>query len=85
MEAVQALRSEYNVGWWVQDSCPDGTEDSRSPAPSYFSTYFEEQVRQHEEADAPIKTLYIDRDPDTFADICRHLQGQCIAPCTLDG
>lgn len=22
-----------------------------------------------------LKTLFIDRDPDTFADICRHLQG----------
>ncbi|KAL9097088.1 MAG: hypothetical protein Q9163_006380 [Psora crenata] len=35
-------------------------------APSYFSTYFEEQIRREEEgALGGIKTLYIDRDPDT--------------------
>ena len=44
-------------------------------APSYFSTYFEEQVRQEESGGGPLKTLFIDRDPDTFTDICRHLQG----------
>ena len=44
-------------------------------APSYFSTYFEEQLRLDESGNGPTKTLFIDRDPDTFADICRHLQG----------
>ena len=45
-------------------------------APSYFSTYFEEQLRLEEQGSGPMKTLFIDRDPDTFADICRHLQGR---------
>ena len=45
-------------------------------APSYFSTYFEEQMKREEDTDDGLKTLYIDRDPDTFSDICRHLQGQ---------
>ena len=44
-------------------------------APSYFSTYFEEQMRIQGQDNGSMKTLYIDRDPDTFADICRHLQG----------
>lgn len=57
-------------------------------APSYFSAYFEDQIRTHEEgAEGSLKTLYIDRDPDTFGDICRHLQGESssslhtFAPC----
>ncbi len=48
-------------------------------APSYFSTYFEEQLRFEEQGSGPMKTLFIDRDPDTFADICRHLQGRTTA------
>lgn len=44
-------------------------------APSYFSNYFEEQIKLEENGGGAIKTLFIDRDPDTFADICRHLQG----------
>ena len=48
-------------------------------APSYFSTYFEEQSRLEEQGNGPMKTLFIDRDPDTFADICRHLQGRTAA------
>ena len=47
-------------------------------APSYFSNYFEEQLRLDEIVNGPTKTLFIDRDPDTFADICRHLQGTVI-------
>ena len=43
-------------------------------APSYFSQFFEEQMREHGE-ETQIRTLYIDRDPLTFRDICRHLQG----------
>lgn len=52
-----------------------------SDAPSYFSAYFRCQLAREEEAkangeEAPgIKTLYIDRDPITFGDIARHLQG----------
>ncbi|CAD6575017.1 MAG: hypothetical protein ASARMPREDX12_007064 [Alectoria sarmentosa] len=51
-----------------------------SDAPSYFSTYFEEQLRQDDSGNGPTKTLFIDRDPDTFADICRHLQGYYVHP-----
>lgn len=45
----------------------------RQAAPSYFSRFFEEQLRQGEEN---ARTLYIDRDPETFRDIARHLQGE---------
>ncbi len=46
-----------------------------SRAPSYFSRFFEDQVRQNEDGTGGVRTLYIDRDPATFRDICRHLQG----------
>lgn len=46
-----------------------------SDAPSYFSQFFEEQLRQNGE-NATIRTLYIDRDPETFREIARHLQGR---------
>lgn len=45
-----------------------------SRAPSYFSQFFEKQLQNFEEGQQ-IRTLYIDRDPDTFKDIARHLQG----------
>lgn len=32
-------------------------------------------MRFEEQGNGNMKTLFIDRDPDTFADICRHLQG----------
>ena len=48
-------------------------------APSYFSQFFEEQLRQNEGADN-VRTLYIDRDPATFEDISLHLQGYHIEP-----
>lgn len=44
------------------------------PAPSYFTQFFEEQIRQNEETGG-VRTLYIDRDPGTFRDVVRHLQG----------
>ncbi|EMC92064.1 hypothetical protein BAUCODRAFT_78345 [Baudoinia panamericana UAMH 10762] len=50
-----------------------------SDAPSYFSQFFEEQLRQNEGADS-VRTLYIDRDPATFEDIALHLQGYHIQP-----
>ncbi|KAI6875506.1 hypothetical protein D0864_14209 [Hortaea werneckii] len=50
-----------------------------SDAPSYFSQFFEQQLRQHEGADG-VRTLYIDRDPATFEDISLHLQGYHIEP-----
>ncbi|KAF7874915.1 hypothetical protein EAF04_002089 [Stromatinia cepivora] len=55
-----------------------------SDAPSYFSQYFQCQLRRAEEnGDDPntaIRTLYIDRDPITFKDISLHLQGYHVAP-----
>lgn len=50
-----------------------------SRAPSYFSQFFEEQLRQTEDADS-VRTLHIDRDPATFEDISLHLQGYHIEP-----
>ncbi|KAF7125658.1 hypothetical protein CNMCM5793_001897 [Aspergillus hiratsukae] len=50
-----------------------------SDAPSYFSRFFEEQLRQNGE-NATIRTLYIDRDPETFREIARHLQGYHVEP-----
>ncbi|KAF7194081.1 hypothetical protein HII31_04602 [Pseudocercospora fuligena] len=50
-----------------------------SDAPSYFSQFFEEQLRNGDGADS-VRTLYIDRDPATFEDISLHLQGYHIEP-----
>jgi hypothetical protein len=51
-----------------------------SDAPSYFSHYFGEQLLQSGGKANSVKTLYIDRDPATFRDIARHLQGYHIIP-----
>ncbi|KAI9721203.1 MAG: hypothetical protein M1812_002364 [Candelaria pacifica] len=51
-----------------------------SDAPSYFSQFFEEQLRQNEDGAGGVRTLYIDRDPVTFQDISRHLQGYHVQP-----
>ncbi|KAJ6078283.1 hypothetical protein N7467_008036 [Penicillium canescens] len=50
-----------------------------SDAPSYFSRFFEDQLNQNHDV-ANIRTLYIDRDPTTFREIARHLQGYHIRP-----
>lgn len=50
------------------------TSAKREIAPSYFTQFFEEQVRQNEDTGG-VRTLYIDRDPITFRDVARHLQG----------
>ncbi|KAJ5131561.1 uncharacterized protein N7515_007600 [Penicillium bovifimosum] len=50
-----------------------------SDAPSYFSRFFEDQLLQTQDV-ANIRTLYIDRDPATFREIARHLQGYHIRP-----
>jgi hypothetical protein len=44
-------------------------------APSYFSHYFGDQLLQSGGRANTIKTLYIDRDPTTFQDVAKHLQG----------
>ncbi|ROW12016.1 hypothetical protein VPNG_05226 [Cytospora leucostoma] len=55
-----------------------------SDAPSYFSQYFLCQIHKAEAAGqdpaTATKTLYIDRDPSTFKDICLHLQGYHVRP-----
>ncbi|RDL39411.1 POZ protein [Venustampulla echinocandica] len=54
-----------------------------SDAPSYFSQFFQCQLKQAEENgddSNAIRTLYIDRDPVTFQDISLHLQGYHIKP-----
>ncbi|KDB27880.1 hypothetical protein H109_00351 [Trichophyton interdigitale MR816] len=49
-----------------------------SDAPSYFSRFFEEQLESN--PDGNVRTLYIDRDPETFHEILRHLQGYYVRP-----
>ncbi|KAI1101186.1 hypothetical protein F4804DRAFT_316795 [Jackrogersella minutella] len=55
-----------------------------SDAPSYFSQYFQCQIKNAEEngedLSTAIRTLYIDRDPITFRDISLHLQGYHVSP-----
>ncbi|KAI6380468.1 hypothetical protein MCOR25_001659 [Pyricularia grisea] len=55
-----------------------------SDAPSYFSQYFQCQIKTAEENGddtcSSIRTLYIDRDPMTFQDIALHLQGYHVHP-----
>ncbi|KAJ9149839.1 BTB/POZ domain-containing protein-like protein [Pleurostoma richardsiae] len=55
-----------------------------SDAPSYFSQYFQCQIKKAEESgediSTAIRTLYIDRDPLTFRDISLHLQGYHVQP-----
>ncbi|KAI9882619.1 MAG: hypothetical protein M1823_005629 [Watsoniomyces obsoletus] len=48
-----------------------------SDAPSYFSEFF---VNQRVTNCDELRTLYFDRDPITFRDIARHLQGYYIQP-----
>ncbi|KAF2120181.1 hypothetical protein BDV96DRAFT_467492, partial [Lophiotrema nucula] len=51
-----------------------------SDAPSYFSHFFGEQVHNNSGRAGDVRTLYIDRDPETFRDIALHLQGYHIIP-----
>ena len=55
-----------------------------SDAPSYFSQYFQCQIKtaesNGEDVNTSIRTLYIDRDPSTFRDISLHLQGYHVHP-----
>ncbi|CAK7245588.1 MAG: hypothetical protein STHCBS139747_007172 [Sporothrix thermara] len=55
-----------------------------SDAPSYFSQYFQCQIKNAEsngeDIGTAIRTLYIDRDPATFRDISLHLQGYHVQP-----
>ncbi|KAF1947519.1 BTB/POZ domain-containing protein [Clathrospora elynae] len=51
-----------------------------SDAPSYFSHFFGQQLHDNGGRAGDVRTLYIDRDPDTFRDIALHLQGYHITP-----
>ncbi|KAF2621689.1 hypothetical protein BU25DRAFT_379152 [Macroventuria anomochaeta] len=51
-----------------------------SDAPSYFSHFFSEQLHSNGGRANDVRTLYIDRDPETFRDIALHLQGYHIVP-----
>ncbi|KAK8210747.1 hypothetical protein IWZ01DRAFT_541735 [Phyllosticta capitalensis] len=54
---------------------------SDGEAPSYFSHFFADQLYNNPSARAgDVKTLYIDRDPNTFRDIALHLQGYYVKP-----
>lgn len=59
-------------------TCKDRADASR--APSYFSHFFSEQLHSNGGRANDVRTLYIDRDPDTFRDIALHLQGYHIVP-----
>ncbi|KAJ4376541.1 hypothetical protein N0V86_006654 [Didymella sp. IMI 355093] len=59
--------------------CSDDLANT-SRAPSYFSHFFSEQIHSAAGRATDIRTLYIDRDPDTFRDIALHLQGYHIVP-----
>lgn len=51
-----------------------------SDAPSYFSHFFGQQLHDNGGRAGDVRTLYIDRDPQTFRDIALHLQGYHITP-----
>ncbi|KAF2011025.1 hypothetical protein BU24DRAFT_436347 [Aaosphaeria arxii CBS 175.79] len=51
-----------------------------SDAPSYFSHFFCDQLKNSSGRAGDMKTLYIDRDPGTFRDIALHLQGYHVIP-----
>ncbi|KAF2084050.1 hypothetical protein K490DRAFT_20527, partial [Saccharata proteae CBS 121410] len=51
-----------------------------SDAPSYFSHFFGDQLYNSSTKPGELKTLYIDRDPETFRDISLHLQGYYVKP-----
>ncbi|KAI1509584.1 BTB-POZ domain containing protein [Pyrenophora tritici-repentis] len=51
-----------------------------SDAPSYFSHFFGQQLHDNGGRAGDVRTLYIDRDPETFRDIALHLQGYHITP-----
>ncbi|CAE7030285.1 hypothetical protein CFE70_004108 [Pyrenophora teres f. teres 0-1] len=51
-----------------------------SDAPSYFSHFFGQQLHDNGGRAGDVRTLYIDRDPETFREIALHLQGYHITP-----
>ncbi|KAL8931521.1 MAG: hypothetical protein Q9211_006899, partial [Gyalolechia sp. 1 TL-2023] len=63
--------------FWIGNMIECKTESLR--APSYFSAFFLEQLEQNDDRTGGVRTLFIDRDPETFREIARHLQGERIA------
>ncbi|KAK9459256.1 uncharacterized protein V1516DRAFT_679425 [Lipomyces oligophaga] len=53
-----------------------------SDAPSYFTAFFKAQRPIQSSPGGPVTypTLYIDRSPDVFREIVKHLQGYSVAP-----
>lgn len=49
-------------------------------APSYFSQFFARELQSCRNGGGGVRTLYIDRDANTFKDISRHLQGYHVQP-----
>jgi hypothetical protein len=49
-----------------------------SDGPSYFTNFFQKQLARDPEGE--VRTLYMDRDAETFRDISLHLQGYNIRP-----
>lgn len=68
---IPALRSIYSIRRYYSHRLRTMLDEANRPAPSYFSRFFEKQLQQNEE----LRTLYIDRDPETFRGIALHLQG----------
>ena len=64
----------------IPNSHDKNTRAENSRAPSYFSHFFGEQLLNNAGRADDLRTLYIDRDPDTFRDIALHLQGYHIMP-----
>lgn len=58
----------------------ENIDPDTSRAPSYFSHFFSEQLHSSGGRANDVRTLYIDRDPETFRDIALHLQGYHIVP-----
>ncbi|KAF1364519.1 hypothetical protein EJ07DRAFT_172541 [Lizonia empirigonia] len=56
------------------------TRADTSRAPSYFSHFFSDQLHNSGDRTSDVRTLYIDRDPETFRDIALHLQGYHVVP-----
>ncbi|KAI9777222.1 MAG: hypothetical protein M1816_004821 [Peltula sp. TS41687] len=62
------------------DAIPTTAPAENPGAPSYFSQFFERELQKNGGDGGRVRTLYIDRDPFTFRDISRHLQGYYVQP-----
>lgn len=62
----------------------EGLSAETTRAPSYFSHFFGKQLQDNGGRAGDVRTLYIDRDPETFRDIALHLQGYHVNPKTTE-